>query len=173
MKTLWVDRDIDWLPKPNETHYILDDALPSRDLVTAAFGFLFDGDCFLMVRLVERGWDVPGGHVEPGETPLETLQREVHEEAKVRVGVVGLLGYGKNLVHRAKPPGYRYPHPLSYHVFYWGQVAIMEPFVRTKEVAGRGLFAPGEARRVPWVQLYRPLYEAALAAIRRERVCAS
>lgn len=172
MKTLWVERDIDWLPKPNEAQYILDSVLPPRDLITAAFGFLFDGDCFLMTRLVERGWDVPGGHAEPGETPLQTMQREVYEETRVQFCSVGLLGYQKILVHRAKPPGYRYPYPVSYQVFYWGQVAAQEPFVPTEEVAGRGLFPPAEARRIPWVRRHLPLYDAALEAVTGRAACA-
>jgi 8-oxo-dGTP diphosphatase len=171
MKTLWVEWDIDWLPKPNEARYILDGVLPPRDLITSAYGFLFDGDRFLMPRLVERGWDVPGGHAEPGETPLETMQREVYEETRVQLGTVGLLGYQKIIVHRAKPSGYRYPYPVSYQVFYWGHVAAKEPFVPTEEVAERGLFPPGKARRIAWVQRYLPLYEAALEAAAGGEAC--
>ena len=171
MRTLWVEWDVAWLPMPNEAQYILDGVLPPRDLITSAYGFLFDGDRFLMPRLVERGWDVPGGHAEPGETPLETMQREVYEETRVQLGPVGLLGYQKIIVHRAKPPGYRYPYPVSYQVFYWGQVAAKEPFVPTEEVADRRLFPPIKARRIAWVQRYLPLYEAALEAATGRVAC--
>jgi 8-oxo-dGTP pyrophosphatase MutT (NUDIX family) len=173
MKTLFVERDIDWLPMPNEARYILDDVLPPRDLITAAFGFLFDGDRFLMSRLVERGWDVPGGHVESDEMPLETMRREVYEETRVRLGKVGLLGYQKILVLGAKPPKHGYPYPVSYQVFYWGYVGIKEPFVPTKEAAERGLFAPEQARQIAWVQRYPALYEAALEAARCGGICVS
>lgn len=37
-------------------------------------------DRFLVVEHKERGWELPGGHVEPGENPLEGAKREWQEE---------------------------------------------------------------------------------------------
>ncbi|MCA1819196.1 MAG: NUDIX domain-containing protein [Halobacteriales archaeon] len=39
-----------------------------------------DGRQFLMVRHRERGWELPGGKIEPGEGPVHCALREFREE---------------------------------------------------------------------------------------------
>jgi len=49
----------------------------------------------LLVRHVEGRWMLPGGAVEPGETPADAVRRECWEEASVLVEPVRILGvYG-------------------------------------------------------------------------------
>lgn len=55
-------------------------AMPPREIVSAVFLVGFVGDKILAVRN-ERGWDVPGGHLEEDESLAEGLRREVREEA--------------------------------------------------------------------------------------------
>lgn len=50
-----------------------------------AVAFTADGK-IVIVNTAKRGWDLPGGHVEPHENnPVETLSRELMEEAGVTV----------------------------------------------------------------------------------------
>lgn len=37
-------------------------------------------------------WELPGGRIEPGETPAEAAAREVHEETGIRIEFQGILG---------------------------------------------------------------------------------
>ena len=60
-----------------------------------AYAVAFDGDRFLMVWNPRRGgWEMPGGHVEPGETVEEAVVRETSEEAGYRIRVVATRDLG-------------------------------------------------------------------------------
>jgi acetyl-CoA carboxylase carboxyl transferase subunit beta len=55
-----------------------------------------DGRVLLVLRGHEPGkgqWSVPGGRINPGETPENALVREVHEETGLHVVVQELLGH--------------------------------------------------------------------------------
>lgn len=168
MKIIEIESNVAFLPKPNEAYIVLDDQLPPLDLISTSLGLFFEGDRLLMTRLRSRGWDIPGGHVEPGETPEQTVRREVYEETRAHLGEIAVFSHQKLMVHAPKPFGYAYPHPISYQMFYTGSIAGLDPFVETAEVAERGYFALAEVYQLAWVQRHRALYEAALAFVRQQ-----
>ena len=50
----------------------------------------FTEDKFLMVyNQKRRGWEMPGGRIEPGETPGEAAEREFAEESGYAVTILG------------------------------------------------------------------------------------
>jgi 8-oxo-dGTP diphosphatase len=57
--------------------------------VAAGAIFFDEHGCVLLVRPAYKPhWDIPGGYVEPRETPLEACQREIQEE----LGIKPLIG---------------------------------------------------------------------------------
>lgn len=52
----------------------------------------------LMIKSPRRGWEFPGGMVEPGEDLQTALIREIREEGGVDVRITGFVGIYKNLV---------------------------------------------------------------------------
>lgn len=51
----------------------------------------------LLVNSPWRGWEYPGGLIEPGETFQEALHREVWEESGVEIEITGFVGICKNV----------------------------------------------------------------------------
>lgn len=50
------------------------------------------GGHVVFVRHPERGWEIPGGHLNAGESPEDALIREVHEETGL---VVEIMSWNK------------------------------------------------------------------------------
>ena len=65
--------------------------LGEKALVTSAHCFPLRGSRLLMA-LGPRGLDIPGGHVEPGESALEAMLREAQEEACIQPAGYALAG---------------------------------------------------------------------------------
>ena len=54
-------------------------------------------DEVLLIRHPWRGWEYPGGMVEPGETLQDALIREIKEETGVDAEITGFVGICKNV----------------------------------------------------------------------------
>ena len=59
----------------------------------AALVFAKDGGDYALANIAGRGWCIPGGRLEPGETPEQAARRETHEEIGATLGPLTLLGW--------------------------------------------------------------------------------
>lgn len=66
-------------------------------LVSVAALVTNDNGQILLVKSPRRGWEYPGGLIEPGETFQEALHREIREESGVEVEITGFVGICKNI----------------------------------------------------------------------------
>lgn len=62
--------------------------LPARH----ALVFPFYGDRVVLAEIPDRGWCIPSGRIEVGESPEEAARREAYEEAGVTLGRLVPLG---------------------------------------------------------------------------------
>jgi ADP-ribose pyrophosphatase YjhB (NUDIX family) len=64
----------------------------AKPLVAAGVVFVDEHDRLMLVRpTYKEYWDIPGGYVEPGETPREAVVREVAEELGIHPSIGDLL----------------------------------------------------------------------------------
>lgn len=142
------------LPLPNRVRWILSNELPTDAPITAAYVLAQQEGKVLIARHRERGWDIPGGHVEANESPEAAALREAFEETGATVQNLRLLAYQKIEILGPRPENYAYPYPLSYQALYVGEIAELGVFPEGDEdTVERGLFGSAEAHEhVGWVQ---------------------
>ncbi len=152
---------IPWMPSNSEGRLYHTDDLPAPEVCGTAFAFAFLDDRMLLTHLKKRGWDIPGGHIEPGESPEQAAIRETLEEAGVLVEPVQLIGT-QELEVFGQLPRDGWIHPISAQVFYFCRVIEILPFIPTEEALDRGFFAPADIRSLPTITNHDMLYEIAL-----------
>lgn len=121
---------------------------PEVNKVTSVHGFCFHNGKVLLVKINSRGFNVPGGHIEFGETPEKTLHREVYEEGYV-TGNSKYLGMIE--VSHEENPNFdsngKYPL-IGYQLFYRIDITSILPFLRENESNARIWVEPDQ---VPYV----------------------
>jgi 8-oxo-dGTP pyrophosphatase MutT (NUDIX family) len=92
--------------------------IPPAELCTAIACIAIDepSDRIVLTRN-QRGWEILGGHIEPGETATDALFRETREEGGFRPQRFNPFGYRKVIARQPVPHDQRegyYPFPISY-----------------------------------------------------------
>lgn len=155
--------DPPWLPSGGVLQFVSSDVLPPLELITSVHVFCFRAGELLMVEHPTRSWDIPGGHIEAGETVMEALARELLEEGGVRCDSFTQLGYLEVIVGGLKPVGYRYPFPESYMPFFSAEASKVEEFAGEFETKARRFFSREEVVGTTWYTKHGALYDFALA----------
>src|SRR5689334_15370946 len=124
---LQADERAEWPPVRLRARTYLTTILPPLDLVSSVRALVRKGDQILVVRDPISVHILPGGRREPGETLMQTLDREVLEETGWTIRDARLIG----LVHfqhlTPKPDEYRYPYPDFLHLVYVATADSYDP----------------------------------------------
>lgn len=92
---------------------------------------------FLLIQMNQGHWSIPKGHVEKGETEIETALREIKEETNLDCEI--LEGFRK--VVKYSP----YPNVIKDVVFYLAKANSDKISIQTEEVTSAAFFSESEA----------------------------
>jgi 8-oxo-dGTP pyrophosphatase MutT (NUDIX family) len=79
-----------------------------------------------ILRLENGEWDLPGGTLEPGESYLAALRRELLEECAANLLSFRLFGAWRCLSLAEKPYRPHLPHPASFRLVGIGEIEVLE-----------------------------------------------
>jgi 8-oxo-dGTP diphosphatase len=83
-----------WKESNSYTLFHASTVVPKGLPITSVRAYVLVGQKLLLAK-VPRGWDLPGGHIEAGEDPMDAVLREVHEETGVLLRTLRLVGFLK------------------------------------------------------------------------------
>jgi len=114
----------------------------------------------VFIKHVSRGLEIPGGHREPGESPLECFKREIREETGISsLDQIHLLAYQELKVMATRPEGYQYPYPLSYQCFFTAEALEFSDFVANLDSEAVGFIPLSELKESEIYRKYSFLFD--------------
>lgn len=152
-----------WIPYSCRVEYFLSQDRKGFDgPVTTVHGVFFsENQEVLLVRHRKRGWEVPGGHVELGESYEDAMGRELYEESQMTCDSLCQLGYLRKEALEERPLDCEYPHPLSYCLFYSGVISKVDVFSGDENIKEARFFSLSEASKNSWIVSYKEYFDKA------------
>ncbi len=105
--------------------------------VTSCFVVAITPNGHIAISRPERGWGLPGGHVEAGESPEDCVRREANEECGITLGKLTVIGGW--LAEKVKETEYNAKYPKrAYQLMYLAQIeAISDNYTPQHEILER------------------------------------
>lgn len=119
-------REVIWPWGPTQARFELMETAPPGHLIANVNVVPQVGDRWLILKLQDGSWEIPGGTLEPGETYLKTARRELLEEAGARLITFQLFGAWHCYSQAAKPYRPHVPFPEFYRLVGIGAVEVVQ-----------------------------------------------
>ena len=148
-----------WFPLESEMFIVKDEQIPPIELIVTVHTLCFKEDKILMALVDDRGWDFPGGHIEPGESLEEALIREIYEETGASIKNTKPVAHLKLNVLSQKPHNWNYPYPVGYLLFYYADFEKFNEISFDHETRDSKLFSPSEAAKIHRIIEFQSLYQ--------------
>lgn len=150
-----VRTNVSWAPTPNIIKMVIPTGKESKTVpepTTSAFAFITreseTGLEVLLVNVIKRGFDLPGGHRENNESVYDNMVREVEEETGLKITSTFEtipMGWLHLYVEGKKPEDYHYPYPNTFMAY--SQVKVPSD----TEIIGSS--SPDEISEFVWVNV--------------------
>ncbi|BBH20072.1 hypothetical protein Back11_14170 [Paenibacillus baekrokdamisoli] len=99
--------------------------LPESHLISNVNIVPFVNNECVVIRLENGQWEIPGGTLEKGEYYLDTIKRELIEEAGATLHSFHPFGGWKCYSHHLQPYKPHLPHPEFYRIVGYGEVQLV------------------------------------------------
>lgn len=134
-----------WDEKSTKVQFEIFTDEPTRSSITACMVFAYHDDTLLLAKPV-RGWGLPGGHIEEGESAQECATREVFEETAVDIKNLQLIGGWKTTKLVENEGNAKYPS-TGYQLLYIAEVDTIHPFTPQHESSERKFLTVSDIKK--------------------------
>lgn len=126
--------------------FYLDEQLPEASLCTAVYCLaIVENSGQIVLTRIERGWEMLGGHIEPGETLGQALVREALEEGGFRPQAFAPFGHAKITAKNPEPNRHGGHYPQIGYVPYFIAISNLPLLTPTgEEIIESRAFRPDE-----------------------------